>query len=252
MTYILICIGVFLAAYTLNLLYVTVFYHRALTHQAVTLHPWLQKIVQFTGNWVTGLDPKGWSCMHRLHHKFSDTSEDPHSPVYKGMFKLFLVQLKSYKKTLKGLIQNQKYYTAMVTDLKFPVSWLNRYKLWFLPYLMHLAIALFIALFFHAYLLAACYYIGIMSHPIQGWMVNALGHRFGYRNFSTNDNSRNNTAVAWLVFGEGFQNNHHQQPSSPKFSVRWWELDMGYWLCCVLKFFGLVSFQRVPSRRHVH
>ncbi len=42
----------------------------------------------------------------------------------------------------------------------------------------------------------------MMSHPVQGWMVNALGHAVGGRNFDTPDDSRNNTVVSWLVSGE--------------------------------------------------
>ena len=42
--------------------------------------------------------------------------------------------------------------------------------------------------------------------------------------------------------GEGFQNNHHHDPGSAKFSVKFWEIDMGYWICCVFRLFGLIKF----------
>src|SRR5436309_1429037 len=103
MAYALICLSVFLAAYTLNILYITVFYHRALTHRAVTLHPALEKMVLLTGSWVTGLDPKGWACMHRLHHSHSDTVRDPHSPIPGGIWSVLFAQLRSYNKTLAAL-----------------------------------------------------------------------------------------------------------------------------------------------------
>ena len=64
----LLCGGVLLAGYTLNLLYITVFYHRGFTHRALELRPWLRTAVRHTGSWVTGLDVKAWVCMHRLHH----------------------------------------------------------------------------------------------------------------------------------------------------------------------------------------
>src|SRR5262252_6756655 len=71
----------FLAAYLLNIFYITVLYHRGLTHGAVRLRPFTRNLLIHTGNWVTGLDPKGWACMHRLHHMHSDTALDPHRPV---------------------------------------------------------------------------------------------------------------------------------------------------------------------------
>lgn len=242
MLYLMACLVTFLAAYTLNILYVTVFYHRAIAHGSVTLHPWVKRIVVHTGSWVTGLDPKGWACMHRLHHEHSDTSKDPHSPLKDGIWSVLPMQLYSYKKTLAGLVLNKKYYSSAVKDIDFPVHWLNRKRLWYLPYLAHLVIAVILAIVFHAWALAACYWFGMMSHPLQGWMVNALAHRFGYRNFETSDNSRNNSLVAWLVFGEGYQNNHHHRPGSAKFSRKRGEVDLGFGLCLILSWFGALTF----------
>ena len=72
-------------------------------------------------------------------------------------------------------------------------------------------------------------------------MVNALGHRYGYRNFDTNDNSRNHTLTALLVVGEGYQNNHHESPHSANFAVKKGEIDTGYWMCLLAEKFGLVQ-----------
>lgn len=238
-----ICILVFLAGYLINSFYVTVLYHRGLAHGAVKLKPWLTKFVVFSGNWITGLDPKAWACMHRRHHLYSDTEEDPHSPVFQGVFPLLYGQLKSYKKTLRGLITNQKSYTSFVTDLDFPVNFLNRQGLWYVPYFIHALIAAVMAVGLGHWLLGVAYWLGIMSHPVQGWMVNALAHRFGYRNFATADNSRNNYLVALLVWGEGYQNNHHHDPMAAKFASKWWEIDMGYHLCKIGKWMGILEFR---------
>jgi stearoyl-CoA desaturase (delta-9 desaturase) len=234
-------VAVFVAAYLLNIYYVTVLYHRGLTHGAVRLRPFTRALVVKTGNWVTGLDPKGWACMHRLHHLHSDTPLDPHSPSHNGLVALMLVQLRSYNRILVKLIKGDAATTAVVKDLDFEVSWLNRRGLWLLPYLLHAGISVAIVIVGHAWLLGAAYYFGMMSHPIQGWMVNALAHRFGYRNYATPDDSKNNTAVALLVFGEGYQNNHHHRPRSAKFSVKWFELDLGYALCRASQALGLLD-----------
>ena len=68
------CGSVFLAALFVNALYITVFYHRGLAHGAVRLHPHMRRFVAATGVWVTGVDPKSWCCMHRLHHKHADAA----------------------------------------------------------------------------------------------------------------------------------------------------------------------------------
>lgn len=244
MRYWIACFLVFWAAYLLNIFYISVLYHRGLTHGAVKLKPWLVKLTAWTGNWVTGLDPKGWTCMHRMHHQYSDTPQDPHSPVYQGLLPLFIGQLHSYNRTLVGLLRKEEPFTSTVSDLKFEVNWLNRKKLWMVPYLFHIGVGCLVGYAFGGFWIGYAYWLGMMSHPIQGWMVNALAHKFGYRNFETEDNSRNNPLVAYLVFGEGFQNNHHQYPSRANFAVTKREVDLGYLLCRLSQRLGLLEIPR--------
>ncbi len=195
--YVLICAAVFLAAYLLNTTMISVFYHRGLAHRAVALRPGARAFAARYGIWLTGLDAKGWVCMHRKHHRHSDSSEDPHR---------------------KGL--------------------------WFMPYVLHLIIALAIVVPTGMWALAACYFVGMMSHPFEGWIVNSLGHAVGGRNFETADNSRNNHLAAWLILGEGYQNNHHRYPASAKFSYQPWELDFGFGVSVLLEKLGVLEIQR--------
>jgi stearoyl-CoA desaturase (delta-9 desaturase) len=242
--YLAVCLAVVAVTYLVNTATITVFYHRGLAHRGLAMKPWVERAVILGGNWITGLDPKGWVCMHRLHHAHSDTKKDPHSPVHAGIFGLLYKQLRAYKRVLIGLACREERYLSVVHDLDFDVSWLNKRRLWYLPYLLHLAIGIAFGAVFGWWLLGACYFVGMMSHPVEGWLVNAFGHAIGGRNFDTDDNSRNNHLVAWLVVGEGFQNNHHRYPSSPRFSYRWYEIDPGYGVCWLLDKIGLVRIHR--------
>ena len=112
-----------------------------------------------------------------------------------------------------------------------------------------IVVALTLAVAADAWLLGAAYWLGMMSHPIQGWMVNALAHRFGYRNYELSDNSRNNTFVALCAMGEGYQNNHHHDPRAAKFSVKRSEIDLGYALCFVAQWLGLVTMTKALAER---
>jgi stearoyl-CoA desaturase (delta-9 desaturase) len=246
-TYYIICIAVFMAAYLINITYISIFYHRGLTHDAIKLSPGLRRFVVMTGSWVTGIDPKAWCCMHRMHHVFSDTEKDPHSPLRWGLFGTAFGQLRSYNATLRGLMRKDAKYTKFVPDFEFGVNWLNRKKLWMAPYLFHLTVWLIFGFGFDSWLLGYAYFAGMMTHPIQGWLVNSFGHAMGYRNFDISDNSRNNTIVAWLVFGEGFQNNHHRYPRAAKFSMRWFEVDLGYAIAWSLAALGFLS---IPTLSH--
>jgi len=243
MPYIMVCAVVFLLAYLVNITYLSVFYHRGLTHGALQIRPWMKKFVVVTGTWMTGLDPKVWCCMHRAHHLHSDTEKDPHSPVNVGVWGVMLAQKNAYSDTTWQLIRKEEPATSIVQDLDFDVNWLSRSGYFLLPYGIHAVVALLLAWALGGWMIAPCYFFGMMSHPIQGWMVNSFGHRFGYRNFALADNSRNNTLVSWMVLGEGFQNNHHQAPQSPKFSVKWYEVDFGYLVCRVARAFRLIDLK---------
>lgn len=233
---------IFFLGYLLNIFYITVLYHRALTHRSVTLTPLSMFLLKYTGSWVTGIDPKAWACMHRLHHLHSDTELDPHSPIHQGVLGVAMGQLRSYRRILKRLIVGEPTATELVSDIPFDVNFLNRKKLWYLPYFLHLGLALAISICSGHTLIGVAYFFGIMSHPIQGWMVNSLAHKFGYRNHATPDHSKNNRLVALLVFGEGLQNNHHHAPARANFAVRKLEFDPGFWLCKAGQWTGLLRY----------
>jgi stearoyl-CoA desaturase (Delta-9 desaturase) len=247
MSYYWLCFAIFALAYGLNMTFISVFYHRGLTHEAIRLQPALRRFVIASGTWITGIDIKSWVCMHRTHHTYSDTQKDPHSPKRWGLFGTVKGQLLSYKKTLRELKRNNPEYTSMVSDLEFDISFLNRKKIWLLPYVIHFTVWMVRGVTIDACCSGYAYFLGMMSHPVQGWLVNAVGHAVGYRNFNVSDDSRHNTAVALLCFGEGFQNNHHRFPKSAKFSIRWFEFDMGYVVTRFLARLGLVEILSIAK-----
>jgi len=160
-----------------------------------------------------------------------------------GILGIGAEQLRSYKRVIIGLLKKNPEYTRYAKDLDFPINPLQRRGLWWLPYAAHAVIGLGLALSV-GWLLGAAYFFGMMSHPVQGGVVNSLGHAMGGRNFDTDDNSRNNHLAAWLIFGEGYQNNHHQYPASARFSYRRTEVDPGYGFCLVMEKLGMLKIQR--------
>lgn len=241
--YLLLCAAVLLAGYLLQSTTITVFYHRGLAHRAVDLHPFARRALIASGIWITGLDPKGWVCMHRRHHRYSDTEEDPHSPRHSGFFRLIFQQLQSYERTLVGLTRGEEAYCGEVDDLDFGINRLNELGLWFVPYAVHAAFAVALGLATGMWLLGLCYWLGMMSHPVFGWAVNSFGHAVGGRNFDTPDDSRNNLPAAWIILGEGLQNNHHAYPASAKFSTRPVELDLGWHIARGLEALGVLRIE---------
>ena len=71
------------------------------------------------------------------------------------------------------------------------------------------------------------------------WGVNSAAHLWGYRNYETRENSRNNWLIALGTNGEGWHNNHHADPRAAQHGHRWWELDVTYLTICLWERLGL-------------
>jgi stearoyl-CoA desaturase (delta-9 desaturase) len=79
-------------------------------------------------------------------------------------------------------------------------------------------------------------------------VVNGLGHWWGYRNFETADKATNLTPWGVWVGGEELHNNHHAFPSSAKFALRKFEVDIGWLIIRGLEKVRLAKVLRVaPS-----
>ncbi|MDP2345187.1 MAG: acyl-CoA desaturase [Deltaproteobacteria bacterium] len=235
--YVAVCVLVFLCCYALTIVLTSIGYHRALAHGAVRLQPWARRALIELGPWFTGFDAKAWVVMHRLHHQYSDTPQDPHSPVNVGLLGLFQAQYRGFVNTQQGLLHDDPAYASLGRDLE--LSWVARHA-WWGPYAAQIAAGVVVGLTL-GWGLGLALVAGLMSHVVQGAVINYFGHAHGGRNFDLDDNSRNNHPAAWLVLGEGFQNNHHRYPSSARFSYRPFEIDLGYGVCRTLQAFGILE-----------
>jgi stearoyl-CoA desaturase (delta-9 desaturase) len=83
----------------------------------------------------------------------------------------------------------------------------------------------------------ACLRTVMFQHSV--WAVNSLGHTFGYENFNMKNNSKNNTILAWLTFGDGYHNNHHRYPRSAFHGMLKHEMDLNGLIIMGLKKVGL-------------
>ncbi len=79
-------------------------------------------------------------------------------------------------------------------------------------------------------------------------IINGLAHHSGYRNFETADASTNLIPLAIVIGGEELHNNHHAFPTAAKFSMRWWEFDIGWMYICIFRALGLCKVRRVAPR----
>ena len=69
----------------LSLFFHSFFLHRYASHQMYTAKPGWEKTFYFLTWFVQGssfLVPRAYAVMHRMHHAYSDTEKDPHSPHF--------------------------------------------------------------------------------------------------------------------------------------------------------------------------
>jgi stearoyl-CoA desaturase (delta-9 desaturase) len=70
--------------------------------------------------------------------------------------------------------------------------------------------------------------------------INSLDHMFGSRRYATSDTSRNNALLALITLGEGWHNNHHHCAVCARQGFFWWEIDITYYLLCLLSWLGII------------
>ena len=105
------------------------------------------------------------------------------------------------------------------------------------------------ALQFGASLLVWGVFVRTVVHWHATWAVNSVTHRWGYRNYDTGEDSRNNILIGLLANGEGWHNNHHADPRAARYWHKWWEVDTTYIALLVLAAFGLAREIAEPAAR---
>ena len=79
------------------------------------------------------------------------------------------------------------------------------------------------------------------------WSINSVTHLWGYRNYETDNSSRNNVIIGIISNGEGWHNNHHAYPQSARHGHLWWEFDLTWLAIRLLAALGLVRDVITPS-----
>jgi stearoyl-CoA desaturase (delta-9 desaturase) len=182
---------------------------------------------------------KQWVAIHRKHHRFTDESQDPHSPKVFGILRVLFKGAFLYNDASKD--QNMVLQYGVGT----PEDWLERNV--YSPH-SRLGILLMLIidlLFFGPWGLVVW---GVQMIWIPFWaagVVNGIGHWWGYRNGQTKDNSRNILPIGFVIGGEELHNNHHLEPASAKLSRRWFEVDIGWWYINLFKFLHLAKIRNV-------
>jgi len=77
-------LGLLLGMYVLTALGITVGFHRLFVHRSFETFLWVKFIWAVLGSMAVQGSLFQWVGMHRRHHQYSDTPDDPHSPQHEG------------------------------------------------------------------------------------------------------------------------------------------------------------------------
>ena len=221
-----------LAVCQLANLVTTVWLHRALSHRAMTVSPWLNGVCRVVVWITTGIRPRQWVAVHRKHHAFTDVEGDPHSPVLLSYARVQLGNVGLYRKVAKDDLQVARYARDLPAD-----RW---DRLLFDRALLGLGIGigiLCLAFGWKAGLLGAA--VHMVTYLGLSAAVNAAGHHFGRRPFA--NLATNLQWLAFLTMGEGLHNNHHAAPTSARLSHGRGEIDPAWPVIRLLRRLGWAS-----------
>jgi sn-2 palmitoyl-lipid 9-desaturase len=214
-------------------------YHRLLTHSSFKTYRGVRWLLAVLGTLAGEGPPITWVAVHRKHHRFADKPGDPHSPREGGWWSHVLwlfprPRSPQFQQTLA------RYAPDLLKDRVMRM--IDRtFVLWHIA----LALALFlwgwlqwdvdtgISLVVYGMLLRLAYVLNVT------WAVNSASHMWGYRNYTTSDDSRNLWWVGLLAYGEGWHNNHHAFPGRARHGHRWWEIDVTYLVIWLMERCGL-------------
>ncbi len=225
--------------YALTAMGITLGYHRLLTHQSYRAKPWLAKAIVFMASQSAQAGPATWVAIHRQHHANSDEEDDPHN-ASRGFWWSHIGWMTvlpprrldaSFTRRLARDVLEDKFY-VFLDKFFLPLVVATGALLYFLggPSWVVWGMFVRVAAVFHA-----------------TWLVNSAAHKFGYRSYKTQDLSTNCWWVALLTFGEGWHNNHHAFPTSARHGLKWYEIDISWWVLLLLAKAGWVERVRIPS-----
>lgn len=234
----------FIAHWYLSLFVQTFYLHRYSAHRMFTMSPFWERFFHVL-TWIcqgsSYLNPAVYGMMHRAHHVYADTENDPHSPKYdENPFKMMWKTAGWYNGLLYGTKHLDERFTRDLPHWKvmerIGESWISRIA-WGAAYA---AFYFFFATAWWQWLLLPLQFV---MGPLHGMIINWYAHKYGYVNYPTDNTSKNLMPWDVVMMGEGLHNNHHTHAARANFSTHWWEFDPSWPVIWALNALGIIKLR---------
>jgi stearoyl-CoA desaturase (delta-9 desaturase) len=224
-TGVIICV----ASYLVRMFAITGFYHRYFSHRTYRMGRVMQFLAALLGSTATQKGPLWWGAHHRVHHKESDTTADPHNS-HEGFWHshwMWFLYEESEDTDLQLISDFARYRELRILD-----------QFWYVPSVM-LGVGLYLIGGWHWTVWG--YFVSTFLLSNGTYTINSLMHYWGKQQYYTGDESRNHLLLALITLGEGWHNNHHRYQASTRNGFFWNEIDITYSLLKLMSWVGLVS-----------
>jgi len=229
----------------LSLFCQTFFHHRYSAHRMFRMSKFWEKvffIFSFITQGSSYLSPSSYGILHRMHHAYTDTDKDPHSPTFDRIIFTMMWRTRNvYAAIGNNRMEIEPRFTKELPRWKwfdkFAETWWIR-TIWITGY-----VGIYYALdtpWWGYFLLP----VNIFTGPLHGAIINWFAHKIGYVNIKQKNTSKNLMVPDVLMLGEGFHNNHHKYPSNPNFGLRWYEIDPVYPEIKLFSWLGIVQLRK--------
>jgi fatty-acid desaturase len=220
-------------------------FHRLLTHRSFQTPKWFEYLLSLFGCLAIQGSPALWAGTHRLHHRHSDAELDPHSPRHGFAWSHVWWTIWDFP--------SGEDPTGAAKELMSDPFYRFLHTYFWLPQVVLGVTLLGVGWAIQDWRLGASWVVwGIAVRTVLvyhfTWFVNSATHTWGYRNFETDDDSKNLWWVALLSWGEGWHNNHHAEQRCARHGRRWYEIDVTYITIRVLSWVGLARQITQPRK----
>jgi stearoyl-CoA desaturase (delta-9 desaturase) len=223
--------------------------HRYAAHGAFSMSKFWERFFYLCAYITQGssyVSPRAYAIMHRMHHAYTDTDKDPHSPKFdSNIFKLMWHARCVSSSIYNGKTEVEARFVKNVPD--WPALDRIGNSIWSRLFWIA-AYIVFYVLFAHSAWLFLLLPIHILTVPFHGAIINWFAHKYGSTNFKMKNTSTNLFKIDLLMLGEAYHNNHHKNPSNARFGFRWFEMDPTYYVILLFNWLKIIRINKLVSK----